>query len=127
MHDDKAERAILASVHMHVPWYLIASYGYYHLDISLLSDTLFDQICVTLNRCWDEIKHSHKHIINRDDLTAGSCFLPVEVFPLITRSTTHMLAGQSKFLGICLPLAPNQTVAPNQTANTQQQQMSFFF
>jgi hypothetical protein len=39
------------------------------------------------------IEHWHKHIIDRQDLNAGSCFLPLESFPRIIRDTSAH-AGQ---------------------------------
>jgi hypothetical protein len=93
-HDDAAKAAIQDSINLNVPWYLMASYLYYHRDFSLISDSLFDQICLTLDHRWDEIIHAHKHVIDRQDLAAGSCFLGLDAFPSITRSTAEMLAGK---------------------------------
>ncbi len=93
IHDTAAEAAIRQSVNMTVPWYLMAAYGYYHRGFSLLSDPAFDQICLTLQRRWDEIEHRHKHIIDRRDIAAGSCFLPVEAFPPIVKSAALILAS----------------------------------
>lgn len=66
---------------MLVPWYLMASYGYYHRDESLLKDTTFDDLCLSLDVFWDLIGHHHKHIIDREALSAGTCLLPLAAFP----------------------------------------------
>ena len=51
-----------------VPWFLMSCYAYYHRDVSILADATFDQICVQLERHWDDIRHYHKHLI----ITSGS-------------------------------------------------------
>jgi hypothetical protein len=93
-HDNAAMTVIRGNINMVVPWYLMASYLYYHRDFSLLSDTLFDQLCVTLDQRWEDISHTHKHVIDRRDLAAGSCLLPLDAFPSITRGAAEMLAGK---------------------------------
>lgn len=57
---------------MLVPWYLMSSYGYYELDISIISDGLYDDICKRLILDWNEIEHFHKHLIDKGGLEAGT-------------------------------------------------------
>lgn len=82
---------------MLVPWYLMASYAYYHLDMPLISDATYDEICVMLDREWDEIAHVHKFKVDRSHLTAGTCLIPREQYPTLTK------AAACANLGIALP------------------------
>ncbi len=69
--DGFAMEAVEFNRNMLVPWYLMASYGYYIRDESLLRDTTFDTFCRELDRHWDYVEHRHKHIIDRASLAAG--------------------------------------------------------
>jgi len=72
----------IADQNMLVPWYLMTSYMYYNRDISLLSDGLFDDVCKKLYERWAELDHPHKHLIDFDQLSAGTGFaLEFEQFP----------------------------------------------
>ena len=57
---------------MLVPYYLMFSYLYYKQNISLIDDAEYDTLCKTLLDKFDDIKHFHKHLINKDALTAGT-------------------------------------------------------
>lgn len=46
-----------------VTFYLMASYLYYQCEVSLMSDTEYDKICVRLDAEWEEITHPHKRYI----------------------------------------------------------------
>lgn len=82
-----------------VPWYLLASYLYYHKDESLLTDNTFDKLCVDLLDNYESITHIHKHLINKEDLKAGSCFLKEEEYPLIVKYTADsMIKGKATWL-----------------------------
>lgn len=72
-----------------VSHYLIASFNYYHLDQSPMTDQAFDRLCVRLLEQYDSIEHTHKHLISKDDLAAGSCFLPYEKFPSRVLNTAY--------------------------------------
>lgn len=75
-----------------VPWYLTASYAYYIRDASIMSDGDYDSLCARLDREWDRVEHRHKHLIDRDWLSAGTCFLRREQYPTITKSAACGLA-----------------------------------
>ena len=49
-----------------IPWYLMTCFAYYHRNISLISDELFDQICVWLDEEFDNLEHVHKSYVKRD-------------------------------------------------------------
>lgn len=81
MLDYKAEREIERNINEGVKWYLAASYGYYILGDTILTDTYFDQLAVRLRRVWDEVSHPHKDLITEDDLWCGSLLLAEEKYP----------------------------------------------
>ncbi len=55
-----------------VPIYLMSSYLYYECDKNVLDDTQFDYLCKKLYDNWDSVEHIHKHLIDKDNLKAGS-------------------------------------------------------
>ena len=55
-----------------VPIYLMSSYLYYERDLNVLDDTQFDYLCKKLYDNWDSVEHIHKHLIDKDNLKAGS-------------------------------------------------------
>ena len=57
---------------MLIPYYLMFSYLYYKKDISLIDDTEFDLLCKNLLEKYDSLKHMHKHLVNKESLTAGT-------------------------------------------------------
>ena len=78
-----------------VPWYLMASYLYYLKDISLLQDHEYDLVCKEILERWDNIDHSHKELISKDDLRAGTGFsLKEEDYPAITKNAALHEASQ---------------------------------
>ena len=57
---------------MLIPYYLMLSYLYYEKDITLIDDEEFDQMCKTLLEKYDEVEHMHKHLVKKENLTAGT-------------------------------------------------------
>ena len=55
---------------MLIPYYLMFSYLYYVKNISLIEDTEFDQMCKTLLEKLDGLTHMHKHLVQKENLTA---------------------------------------------------------
>lgn len=86
------DNLIQANPNMMVPWFLFASYLYYHRDVSLLTDERYDRLCKDLNKAWPKIEHAHKAVIPRESLEAGTGFvIPVEKYPTIcTHAATHL-------------------------------------
>lgn len=82
-----------------VSWYMMASLTYYHFDLPILTDGRFDQIAKTLADNWSQVKHHHKNFIKLDDLTSGTCMLPIREFPNSTRAAAHSIL---KSLGLGL-------------------------
>jgi hypothetical protein len=90
--DAYCRRLIDANPNLLVPWYLMASYLYYHEDESLLSDPLYDEICARLKANWKTIKHRHKRLIDFKSLGAGTGYtLPRHKYPTIVRSAAWRL------------------------------------
>jgi len=76
IHDRKVEELLKKGPNMLVPWYLILSYAYYFLDVSLVSDGLYDRICKELLEALDafDIDHRHMGLCDMEALSAGTAF-----------------------------------------------------
>ena len=72
MMDQRAAELFAKNINMMVPWYLMAAYAYYKEDNPIFNDSFFDNMAKTMLEKWDEIEHFHKHLINKDDLAAGT-------------------------------------------------------
>lgn len=59
---------------MLVPYYLMANHAYYELDNPIMSDAEYDEICQLLLERWDDIKHWHKGLLDKESLIAGTGF-----------------------------------------------------
>ena len=70
-------------INMLVPHYLVASYCYYHLNQSPMTDHAYDLLCVRLRENYRKIEHQHKELVEFAALRAGSCFIAMDAFPLI--------------------------------------------
>ena len=67
-----------------VAHYLLASYAYYHLQESPMPDDAYDRLCERLAQRWEHVQHQHKHLIDRDALTAGTgYYLAADAYPLM--------------------------------------------
>lgn len=70
------------SIQNTVAWFLMASYCYYVLDHSLLSDGVYDEIAQEMRDHWDELNSPHKSFIKPHNLQTGSMFdLPRNMYP----------------------------------------------
>ncbi len=70
--DQHAAELFAENINMMVPYYLMASYAYYKQDNPIMSDSFFDSMSQTMIACWDDIEHFHKHLIDLEDLKAGT-------------------------------------------------------
>lgn len=64
-----------------VPHYLMASYLYYIAYQSPMTDEAYDYLCKRLYAEWDEVEHQHKHLVEHEALTAGTCLLNAKDYP----------------------------------------------
>jgi hypothetical protein len=70
--------------------YLVACFLYYHCDYSIMSDEEFDSICNLLYDNFDDIKHPHKHLLDKEALKAGSGYqLHLSQYPTIVKSISY--------------------------------------
>ncbi len=76
--------------------YLLASYCYYWLDLSPLTDHAFDLLARQLLACYDEIEHQHKDLITKSDLKMGTLLLTEDKYPGIIRNPVPILDEQGK-------------------------------
>lgn len=80
-----------------VPWLLMASWLYY-IDLNelpILSDQRFDMLCKKVLQAYDHLQHRHKHLIQRESLSAGSLYyLPMSQYPLIVVGSAQTLSRQ---------------------------------
>ncbi|MBN7763732.1 hypothetical protein JYP52_21570 [Nitratireductor aquibiodomus] len=84
-----------------IPWWLMASYLYYHHDVSLLSDGLYDMIAKAMLEAWPELEHDHKHLITVDDLKAGTLYrLTAKDYPNRTKAAAVGLVDSNMGLSI---------------------------
>lgn len=74
-YDELCSQLVAVDASLMIPWYLMASYGYYSNDRPILSDFLFDRLAAAMLASWDELHHIHKQLITPADLEAGTLLL----------------------------------------------------
>lgn len=75
-----------------IPWFLMASWLYYHRHVAILSDGFYDWLAQTIAANWEFFTHRHKSLITRADLVAGSLYrLTADDYPAICRDTAEGL------------------------------------
>ena len=79
---------------MLVPYYLMYSYLYYEKDSPIISDAEYDTICIRLDDEWDVIEHYHKHIIDKENLVAGTGYSLK--YPTIVKDSALLLKEKNK-------------------------------
>jgi len=62
--------------------FLMASYLYYEVHYSPLTDADFDALCVYLQGEYDFMDHPHLHLVSYDDLVAGTGYA-IRRYPLV--------------------------------------------
>lgn len=93
--DAKGKNLLEVNPNLIVPWFLMASYLYYHTNQSLLSDEYYDKLSKELLSRWDQVEHRHKYLITKDDLIAGSLFtLKEENYPEMCKGAALVLAAE---------------------------------
>jgi NAD-dependent DNA ligase len=81
---------------MLVPWYLVTSYAYYHLNESLVSDEFYDKLCHDLLDAMDslEVDHFNMDLVDTASLRAGTGFnLKEEDYPSRVRSVAENMSS----------------------------------
>lgn len=93
--DAKGREITGSNPNLIVPWFLMASYLYYHTNRNLLSDGYYDELSKELLSRWDQIEHRHKHLITKDDLSAGSLYrLREEEYPMLVKAAALFLVEE---------------------------------
>ena len=78
-----------------VAWFLMTSFAYYHYDISILTDEVFDKMCKYMLDNYELISHPHKYLVTKDMLGAGSGYnLTWSDYPQIVRVSTHRFINE---------------------------------
>ena len=73
----------------------MSSYLYYEQDKNVLDDAQFDYLCKKLYDNWDSVEHMHKHLIDKDNLKAGSGY-GIEYTNLIVSSANSWYEQSEK-------------------------------
>ncbi|CAH0343771.1 hypothetical protein RHI9324_05509 [Rhizobium sp. CECT 9324] len=81
----------------YVSWYLMLSYLYYQLDITILPDEDYNTLCVKLIKELPSIAHRHRHLVDEDSLRAGTGYSITE-YPTIAMSAAIRLAKEDRYL-----------------------------
>ena len=69
--------------------FLLASFAYYILHQSPMTDDAFDYLCKRLLERYDHFEHQHKKFITKDMLEAGTAYnLKDTDYPLIVQHAT---------------------------------------
>jgi hypothetical protein len=73
--------------------FLTASYAYYRLNESVMSDSEYDHHARTLLLHWSEFDHVHKHLVTEADLEAGTLYgLKEEDYPgMVKGAARHLI------------------------------------
>jgi hypothetical protein len=73
--------------------FLVASYAYYHLDSTIMSDTGYDSLAQYILKDWELIDHPHKRYVEKyGDLEAGSLFAMPEIeYPEIVKDAAYQM------------------------------------
>ncbi|MTJ94013.1 MAG: hypothetical protein F8N36_14320 [Desulfovibrio sp.] len=83
-----------------VAWYLMAAYLYYHEDVVIISDGMFEHLSAFLAAHWTAINHPHKALLSLEDLTTGSAYaIAREAYPAVVVSAAHRILRE----GVQLP------------------------
>lgn len=91
---NKADVAQLP-INLLVPHYLLASFCYYRMDQSPMTDDAFDYLCQRALANYDSIKHIHKPLMDRESLEAGTCMLAYDEYP------SRVQNGAEQYLQAC--------------------------
>lgn len=75
--------------------YLMASYCYYILHKSPITDEEYDQLAKVLLKYWDQFEHQHKHLVTKDDLDAGTLYaLRRDDYPLMVQNAAELWSSK---------------------------------
>ena len=108
-HDRLMERETGAKPNCMVPWYVLASYAYYHLDQPVISDMAFDRLARRLLIDWKQVEHQHKRLISEDALRAGTMLLSEDEYPSVAKGAARALLADLRGQGDATGMSPLET------------------
>jgi hypothetical protein len=80
-----------------IPNYLMASYVYEHDSETYMEDEAYDRLCQRLNTHFDEVQHPHKHLVDRQALSATTgYYIRSSDYPKIVIYTGRQLVAAAK-------------------------------
>lgn len=69
-------------------YFLMSSYLYYRRDLSVLTDSEYDAICLRLAMEWDNVTHRHKCLVSLHELESGTgYYIPERLYPTIVKAS----------------------------------------
>jgi len=80
---------------MLIPWWLISSYAYYHLNISLITDYAFDFIGATIKKKYNQITHRHKYLVDIRS-TQSAFYLAEQHYPMMVKGAATYLIEKAQ-------------------------------
>lgn len=100
MYDEVFRKCFKNNKNTIVPWLLSASFAYYVLGETVISDEVFDKACKWFLEHYGDIKHKHKHLVTKEMLEAGSFYnISTLQYPLIVQNGTEGLINHRIFTG----------------------------
>lgn len=91
--DAEVKLVLATNPNMLIPHYLIHSYLYYELDVAVISDLLYEDLCKQLLREWDRVEHRHKDLVDKGSLTAGTGYY-LKDYPGIVKGSAAMMVAE---------------------------------
>ena len=84
-----------------ISFFLSASYCYYILYQSLMTDEAFDKLCKWMLENYDSLEHEHKHLVTKEMLSAGSGYnIPYDGYLLrVQNSASYFIEALYKSKG----------------------------
>lgn len=95
LYDFQVMELVKNSPRLAVSWWLMASYAYYLLDETIISDECFDYLTVLIGENYEEIEHVNKGLVTMDRLSCGSAY-DLRIYPNRVMSCATRLVTQLK-------------------------------
>ena len=91
-YDEAARKAFKGNPNTALSFFIVASYCYYVVYESVLSDECYDKMSRYLLQNWDKVEHVNKNLVTKDNLKAGSLYnLKESDYPTRVKVTADIL------------------------------------
>jgi len=91
-YDEAARKAFKGNPNTALSFFIVASYCYYVVYESTLSDECYDKMARYLLKSWDKVEHVNKNLVTKDNLKAPSLYnLSEAMYPTRVRVTADIL------------------------------------